>query len=274
MKISGDEIKGLRKVAPTSKQDCLKLFMKGNEKRQVALFHPKTAATSMNMTSSRSHSIFCIYLSDPADPRRPPAKLYFVDLAGSERNARSKSVGKTFTEAKNINLSLLTLEKVVLSFERLSEGDKAHFPFRESNLTLLLKELFITDSILCIICNISPEKLDQDETLNTLKFCSRCKNLKIKLTHLPNRVANSPVHSTKSAFAAISEPTVDKRIYDEEISKLAAERDFFKQTTENLKAELEVTKTEVEVLRRRLKPEPEKDLTPNEILVYKQKVGF
>ena len=148
----------------------------------------------MNTFSSRSHSIFNFYLSDPRNQNKTPVRLCFVDLAGSERNARSKSVGKAFTEAKNINLSLLTLEKVVLSFERLSEGERAHFPFRESNLTLLLKDLFISDSILTIVCNISPEKLDLDETVNTLKFCSRCKNLKIK-------VASSPVICQKGLIA-------------------------------------------------------------------------
>jgi hypothetical protein len=227
----------------------------------------------MNLTSSRSHSIFTIYLFDPKDLDRPPTKLFFVDLAGSERNARSKSVGKTFTEAKNINLSLLTLEKVVLSFERLSEGDRAHFPFRESNLTLLLKELFITDSILAIICNISPEKSDLDETINTLKFCSRCKNLKIKLTQVSNRQIATP-HSTKSAFAAISEPTVEKKVYDEDLAKMTKERDFFMQMVEDLKVELSKSKTEISVLKKRLQPHSETELTPQQITVYKQKVGY
>ena len=135
----------------------------------------------MNNFSSRSHSIFSFYLYDPFDQNRPPARLVFVDLAGSERNNRSKSVGKAFAEAKKINLSLLTLEKVILSFERISDGDKAHFPFRESNLTLLLKDMFLSDTSLSIICNISPEKDDLEETIHTLKFCSRCKNLKIKI---------------------------------------------------------------------------------------------
>ena len=184
MKIVGDEIRGLKKVAVVDKESCLRLFMQGNTIRHVGLAQ-QTASTSMNTFSSRSHSIFSFYLADPRNPNRLPARLCFVDLAGSERNARSKSVGKTFTEAKNINLSLLTLEKVVLSFEKLSEGERAHFPFRESNLTLLLKDLFISDSILTIVCNISPEKKDLDETINTLKFCGRCKNLKIKVSASP-----------------------------------------------------------------------------------------
>jgi hypothetical protein len=228
----------------------------------------------MNVTSSRSHTIFCVYLYDPNDFERPPTKLFFVDLAGSERNARSKSIGKTFTEAKNINLSLLTLEKVVLSFEKLSIGDRAHFPFRESNLTLLLKELFITDSILAIICNISPEKSDLDETINTLKFCSRCKNLKIKLTQVNNKPVGTPINSIKSAFAAISEPTVEKKKYDEDLANLMKERDFFRQVVDDLKTELGKTKNEIGNLKKRLQSTPEFELTPEQVTVYKRKVDL
>jgi hypothetical protein len=153
----------------------------------------------MNEMSSRSHSLFTFYLVSPGerDETKPFAyicKFSFVDLAGSERNDKSKSLGKTFTEAKNINLSLHTLEKVILSFERQADKDeRVHIPFRESNLTLILKEMFTTDSLMSICCNISPERQDLEESVQALRFCARCKNLKIKITHQPFGLQHGPL---------------------------------------------------------------------------------
>jgi hypothetical protein len=216
----------------------------------------------MNNFSSRSHSLFSFYLYDPLNPSRPPAKLVFVDLAGSERNNRSKSIGKAFTEAKKINLSLLTLEKVVLSFERISDGDKAHFPFRESNLTLLLKDMFLSDTSLSIICNISPEKDDLEETIHTLKFCSRCKNLKIRIVE--------PKKQLQLMNIPLTPDMVPTKIADEMRNELQSIRDELEKEKELRKRAEE----EIKRLQRLLDPDEGIELNSDTISKFKDMVSW
>ena len=99
-------------------------------------------ATAMNATSSRSHSIFTIYVetSEP-DPHNPDetrfkaGKLNLVDLAGSERQSKTKAEGQRLKEAQKINLSLSALGNVISA---LVDGKTGHIPYRDSKLTRLL----------------------------------------------------------------------------------------------------------------------------------------
>lgn len=113
--------------------------------------------------------------------------LVYVDLAGSERVKKSGSTGLRLQEAKEINSGLLALEKVILALERKEKYEKAgndkkvrgvHIPFLDSSLTKLLRPIFYGDSLVTIICNASGDESDAEETINSMKFCMRCKNIK------------------------------------------------------------------------------------------------
>jgi kinesin family protein 3/17 len=100
----------------------------------------KTAETEMNATSSRSHSIFTIYLETAAPPldgetRIKAGKLNLVDLAGSEKLGKTGATGQTKLEGIKINLSLTALGNVISA---LVDGKSTHIPYRDSKLTRLL----------------------------------------------------------------------------------------------------------------------------------------
>ncbi|KAH3673374.1 hypothetical protein WICMUC_003693 [Wickerhamomyces mucosus] len=148
----------------------------GNSNRTVA-------ATKMNDQSSRSHAVFTIHLrttefnidsSNVEDSvRETNSSLRLVDLAGSERVASTGSTGARMKEGTNINKSLTTLGRVILS---LSDGISKP-PYRDSALTWLLKENLGGNSKTAMIACISP--CDYDETLSTLRYATLTKNVKL-----------------------------------------------------------------------------------------------
>lgn len=99
----------------------------------------KTATTNMNQDSSRSHSLFTIYIETAEEvnneQRIKAGKLNLVDLAGSERSSKTGATGQTLKEGIKINLSLTALGNVISS---LVDGKSSHIPYRDSKLTRLL----------------------------------------------------------------------------------------------------------------------------------------
>ena len=100
----------------------------------------KTASTNMNADSSRSHSLFTIYIEtaendQKGEQRIKAGKLNLVDLAGSERQSKTQATGARLKEATSINLSLSALGNVISA---LVEGKSGHIPYRDSKLTRLL----------------------------------------------------------------------------------------------------------------------------------------
>ncbi len=140
----------------------------------------QTHETKLNANSSRSHTVFSINVVQK-DRRMPDADvisgvLHFVDLAGSERLARSKSEGKRFQEAVLINSSLSALGKVVLSLA--SDGkNKNHIPYRDSKLTRILQNALGGNSYTTLLTTINPSSDNYEESLNSLQFADRCKNV-------------------------------------------------------------------------------------------------
>ena len=137
--------------------------------------------TAMNATSSRSHSIFTIYVEtseeDPANPgesRIKAGKLNLVDLAGSERQSKTKAEGQRLKEATKINLSLSALGNVISA---LVDGKTGHIPYRDSKLTRLLQDSLGGNTKTVMIANVGPADYNHDETLNTLRYASRAKNI-------------------------------------------------------------------------------------------------
>ena len=138
--------------------------------------------TNMNRDSSRSHSIFAIVIersekgSDGINHIRA-GKLNLVDLAGSERQSKTGSTGDRLKEATNINKSLLTLGNVISS---LVDGNSTHIPYRDSKLTKLLADSLGGNTKTLMIANIGPADWNYDETISTLRYANRAKNIQNK----------------------------------------------------------------------------------------------
>jgi len=135
------------------------------------------AATKMNERSSRSHSIFILSLfqKDLENDTTKQSSLFFVDLAGSEKIAKTHVTGQQLEEAKNINKSLSALGNVINS---LTSDKKEHVPYRDSKLTRILQESLGGNSKTTLILACSPCAYNDKETLTTLRFGSRAKNIK------------------------------------------------------------------------------------------------
>mmetsp|Transcript_5893 Transcript_5893/g.9554 ORF Transcript_5893/g.9554 Transcript_5893/m.9554 type:complete len:364 (+) Transcript_5893:157-1248(+) len=134
-------------------------------------------ATNMNAESSRSHSLFIltIIMNNTEDGSCKTGKLYLVDLAGSEKISKTGAVGQTLEEAKNINKSLTTLGKVIVA---LTDRKVSHIPYRESKLTRILSESLGGNAKTCLIITCSPHPFNDAETLSTLRFGARARNIK------------------------------------------------------------------------------------------------
>uniref|UniRef100_A0A8B9M9C1 Kinesin family member 21B n=1 Tax=Accipiter nisus TaxID=211598 RepID=A0A8B9M9C1_9AVES len=159
-----------------------------------------TASTQMNVQSSRSHAIFTIHLCQmrvcnrselvrcPLLGSSPPslryetltAKFHFVDLAGSERLKRTGATGERAKEGISINCGLLALGNVISA---LGDQNKkvVHVPYRDSKLTRLLQDSLGGNSQTIMIACVSPSDRDFMETLNTLKYANRARNIKNKV---------------------------------------------------------------------------------------------
>ncbi|KAA0195429.1 hypothetical protein HAZT_HAZT002146 [Hyalella azteca] len=164
-------IQGLEEVLVRSKNDVYNVIEKGSAKRQ-------TAATLMNAHSSRSHTVFTVTVhikenTLDGDELLKTGKLHLVDLAGSENIGRSGAVDKRAREAGNINQSLLTLGRVITSLVEQAP----HVPYRESKLTRLLQDALGGKTKTSIIATISPASTNLEETLSTLDYAHRAKNI-------------------------------------------------------------------------------------------------
>ncbi|WKY05278.1 hypothetical protein Q1695_005913 [Nippostrongylus brasiliensis] len=152
------------------------------------------AATNMNEQSSRSHAIFSLLLKQqrvvPQSGDAPStqeiemevltAKFHFVDLAGSERLKRTGATGDRAKEGISINCGLLALGNVISALGG-ANGKVSHVPYRDSKLTRLLQDSLGGNSRTLMVACVSPSDSDFVETLNTLKYANRAKNIKNKV---------------------------------------------------------------------------------------------
>ncbi|XP_030926960.1 kinesin-like protein KIN-5B [Quercus lobata] len=167
-------VRGLEEEAVYSVNEIYTLLERGAAKR-------RTADTLLNKRSSRSHSIFSItvHIKEAAlgdEELIKCGKLNLVDLAGSENISRSGAREGRAREAGEINKSLLTLGRVINALVEHS----AHIPYRDSKLTRLLRDSLGGKTKTCIIATISPSAHCLDETLSTLDYACRAKNIKNK----------------------------------------------------------------------------------------------
>lgn len=143
--------------------------------------HRKVGQTAMNDQSSRSHSIFTIYIETAVmkdgSQKIKAGKLNLVDLAGSERQSKTHAEGQRLKEAQKINLSLSALGNVISA---LVDGKSKHIPYRDSKLTRLLQDSLGGNTKTVMIAAVSPADYNYEETLSTLRYASRAKSIKNK----------------------------------------------------------------------------------------------
>lgn len=167
-------VQGMEERHLKSASQGIQLLREGSHKRQVA-------ATKCNDLSSRSHTVFTITVymkrtSEDGQEYLSAGKLNLVDLAGSENIQRSGAENKRAAEAGLINKSLLTLGRVINAL--VERG--SHIPYRESKLTRLLQDSLGGRTKTCIIATLSPAKSNLEETISTLDYAFRAKNIRNK----------------------------------------------------------------------------------------------
>lgn len=179
----GIQVKGVTYKTVLSADEALQCLRLGALSRT-------TASTQMNTQSSRSHAIFTLHIKQtrlaPSEDESVTefetltAKFHFVDLAGSERLKRTGATGERQKEGISINCGLLALGNVISAL-----GDKSkkalHIPYRDSKLTRLLQDSLGGNSQTVMIACVSPSDRDFMETLNTLKYANRARNIKNKI---------------------------------------------------------------------------------------------
>ncbi|KAL9545029.1 hypothetical protein PS6_008454 [Mucor atramentarius] len=189
---------GIREERIYSVEDLMRCLKNGSQKRT-------TGSTEMNTSSSRSHAIFSIILKqqiahdDNATsvvaenkndddittlvgnktilPQRLVSKFHFVDLAGSERLKRTHAMGDRQKEGIFINGGLLALGNVISALGGDSNKKPQHVPYRDSKLTRLLQDSLGGNSHTLMLACVSASSSDYTETLNTLKYANRARNI-------------------------------------------------------------------------------------------------
>ncbi|KAM6462920.1 kinesin-like protein KIF3C isoform 4-T4 [Liasis olivaceus] len=172
---TGVYIKDLSSFVTKNVKEIEHVMNLGNQTRSVG-------STNMNEYSSRSHAIFVITVEcsetgpDGEDHIRV-GKLNLVDLAGSERQSKMGAQGERPKEASKINLSLSALGNVISA---LVDGKSTHIPYRDSKLTRLLQDSLGGNAKTIMVATLGPASHSYDETLSTLRFANRAKNIKNK----------------------------------------------------------------------------------------------
>uniref|UniRef100_A0A8D2N0F2 Kinesin family member 27 n=1 Tax=Zonotrichia albicollis TaxID=44394 RepID=A0A8D2N0F2_ZONAL len=172
-------IVGAKEFQVECADEVISLLESGNAARH-------TGTTQMNEHSSRSHAIFTISIHQKQSAEYQNAaqdsissKFHFVDLAGSERVAKTGNTGERFKESVQINSGLLALGNVISAL-----GDpkrkSVHIPYRDAKITRILKDSLGGNAKTVMIACISPSSLDFDESLNSLKYANRVKNIRNK----------------------------------------------------------------------------------------------
>lgn len=176
---TGPYVEDLAKLVVSSFSEIENLMDEGNKARTVA-------ATNMNETSSRSHAVFTLTLTQKRHDMETSmsgekvAKISLVDLAGSERAQSTGATGARLKEGAEINRSLSTLGRVIASLADISMGKKkaGQVPYRDSILTWLLKDSLGGNSLTAMIAAISPADINFEETLSTLRYADSAKRIK------------------------------------------------------------------------------------------------
>ncbi|KAJ0056206.1 hypothetical protein NL108_003505, partial [Boleophthalmus pectinirostris] len=244
---------GVKECEVEGLDEVLSLLESGNTARH-------TGATQMNPNSSRSHTIFTIYMDQrrgnsrlygsgtSIGPQMVSSKFHFVDLAGSERILRTGNTGERLKESIQINSGLLALGNVIGAL-----GDPkrrgSHIPYRDSKITRILKDSLGGNSKTLMIACISPSTSDFDESLNTLNYATRARNIQNRATvnckREPDRVegleqqikalrrALENRQRSETRIIAHAEPNRRPRLGEGEISRLQVQSAHYRTCTDS-----------------------------------------
>lgn len=227
-----------------------------------------TASTQMNSQSSRSHAIFTLHIKqqrlvpvevlDDSEPNTEfetlSAKFHFVDLAGSERLKRTGATGERAKEGISINCGLLALGNVISAL-----GDKSkkalHVPYRDSKLTRLLQDSLGGNSQTVMIACISPSDRDFMETLNTLKYANRARNIKNRITinqDKSSRTINILKQQIEQLQLELLEYKQGKRVVEEDgterINDMFYENNMLQSELSNLRTRVKAMQETIDTL--------------------------
>ncbi|OMJ86349.1 hypothetical protein SteCoe_12136 [Stentor coeruleus] len=205
--LKGVIIPNLREFEITSSAEAKEIIDSGNSIRVMA-------STAANQFSTRSHAILQLSLEQSSKDKNIvssvfTSKLCLIDLAGSERAASTENRGQRMVEGANINRSLLALGNCINILSDCNKRGK-FIPYRDSKLTRILKESLGGNTQTIMIACISPSSSALEETLNTLKYAERARNIK-----------NKVIQNTKEVEAHVSE-------YKDIINSLRQEIEFLK----------------------------------------------
>jgi len=172
-------IKGLKSAPISNAYEAMNVLNTGTMNRT-------TASTLMNLTSSRSHAVFQVDLqqttrSTDGDELTTKSRFTFVDLAGSERMKKTGAEGDRAKEGIKINEGLLALGNCINALadeDKLAKGEKCHIPYRQSKLTRLLQDALGGNSTTLFLACVSPSDTNASETLSTLHYANRARNIK------------------------------------------------------------------------------------------------
>ncbi|XP_035504199.2 kinesin-like protein KIF21A isoform X3 [Scophthalmus maximus] len=239
-----------------------------------------TASTQMNVQSSRSHAIFTIHLcqvrvcspdnndnvtdnrladdSEINEFETLTAKFHFVDLAGSERLKRTGATGDRAKEGISINCGLLALGNVISALGDRSKRS-THVPYRDSKLTRLLQDSLGGNSQTVMIACISPSDRDFMETLNTLKYANRARNIKNKVTVNQDR-ASQQISALRTEIARLQMEVMEyktgKRMVGEDgmegINDLVHENSMLQTENNHLRVRVKAMQETIDAQRARL----------------------
>ncbi|OBZ84268.1 Kinesin-like protein KIF21A, partial [Choanephora cucurbitarum] len=264
---------GVREETVTTANELLEILQKGSIART-------TASTDMNNTSSRSHAIFSVMLKQSvlqqdvtddestlhSDMELSPtplekkliSKFHFVDLAGSERLKRTNAVGDRAKEGISINTGLLALGNVISAL-----GDESrrvsHIPYRDSKLTRLLQDSLGGNSQTLMLACASPASSNLTETLNTLKYANRARNIRnrVKINQQQQQdISNKKEERLKAVITRLKQElrSTDDflRAVNDEMDSLKMEVGSLQQTLSQTVNELTHIKSERDSFKRQL----------------------
>uniref|UniRef100_A0A672HHT1 Kinesin motor domain-containing protein n=1 Tax=Salarias fasciatus TaxID=181472 RepID=A0A672HHT1_SALFA len=244
---------GVKECEVEGLDEVLSLLESGNTARH-------TGSTQMNPNSSRSHTIFTLYMDQRrgssrvcgaganSGPQMLSSKFHFVDLAGSERILRTGNTGERLKESIQINSGLLALGNVIGAL-----GDPkrkgSHIPYRDSKITRILKDSLGGNSKTLMIACISPSSSDFDESLNTLNYATRARNIQNRATvnckREPDRVegleqqikalrrALENRQRSETRIIAHGDPNRRPRLGEGEISRLQVQSAHYRTCTDS-----------------------------------------
>jgi len=219
--------------------------------------------TSVHEYSSRSHAIYMYRVSIKVNEEsKMSAVLFLVDLAGSERLKKSEATGVRKTETQHINKSLSALGDVCAALDASSSSScsSSHIPYRNSKLTLLLKDALGGNTTTVLISTVSPENECNHESLCTLSFAQRCRNIDLKAVtaNVRQRDMNTYLkQDMKRIKSQLSKAIEEREEFRERIirheKRFRESKDLLKSARRDLdheKRELNALRSEVKTLRK------------------------